>query len=63
VVKSPPAKAGDAGDADLISGSGRPQGVRSGNSLQYSCLENSMDRGTWWVTVHKELDRTEQVRT
>ena len=40
MVKSPPAKAGDAGDADLISMSGRSQGVRSGNSLQYSCLEN-----------------------
>ena len=63
LVKSPPAKAGDAGDADLISGLGRSQGVRSGNSLQYSCLENSMDRETWWATPrgHRELDRTQQV--
>ena len=37
---------------DLIPGSGRSPGEGNGNPLQYSCLENSMDRGPWWVTVH-----------
>ena len=36
----------------LISGSGRSPDKGKGNPLQYSCLENSMDRGAWWVTVH-----------
>ena len=43
---------------------GRPLGGRHGNPLQYSCLENLMDRGSWWATVHgvtKESDRTEQL--
>ena len=44
--------AGDTGDASSIPGSGRSLGVGNGNPLQYSCLENSMDRGVWWVTVH-----------
>ena len=52
VVKNPPANAGDARDAGWIPGSGRSPGDGSGNPLQYSCLENSMDRGAWWVTVH-----------
>ena len=41
-----------AGDQGLIPGSGRSPGEGSGNPLQYSCLENSKDRGAWWVTVH-----------
>ena len=41
----------DAGDQSLIPGSGRSSGEGDGNSLQYSCLENSMDRGTWQATV------------
>ena len=45
--------AGDTGDMSSISGSGRSLGERSGNSLQYSGLENSMDRGAWWATVHE----------
>ena len=49
VVKNTPANAGDAG---FISGLGRSPGEGNGNPLQYSCLENSMDRGTWWATVH-----------
>ena len=49
VVKNPPAY---AGDMNLIPGLGRALGVESGNPLQYSCLENSMDRGDWQVTVH-----------
>ena len=52
VVKNPPASAGDARDAGFISGLGRSPGEGNGNPLQYSCLENSMDRGTWWATVH-----------
>ena len=39
-------------DPGLIPGSGRSPGEGNGNPLQYSCLENSMDRGTWWATVH-----------
>ena len=49
VVKNAPANAGGMG---LIPGSGRSPGVGNGNPLQYSCLENSMDRGTWQATVH-----------
>ena len=45
MVKNPPANVGDIRDAGLISGSGRSPRVGSGNILQYSCLENSMDRG------------------
>ena len=41
----------DAGDVDLIRGSGRSPGGGQGNPLQYSCLENPMDRGAWWATV------------
>ena len=39
----------NAGDPGLIPGSGRSPGGRHGNSLQYSCLENPMDRGAWWA--------------
>ena len=41
-----------AGDVGLIGGSGRSPGEKHGNPLQYSCLENSMDRGAWWAKVH-----------
>ena len=60
VVKNPPANVGDVGS---IPGSGRPPGKRNGNSLQYSWLENSMDRETWWATVHgvAELDTIQQL--
>ena len=54
----------DAGDPSLIPGSGRAPGEGSGNPLQYSCLDNSMDRGAWWTTVRgvtKESDMTEQL--
>ena len=50
MVKNLPANAGDVG---LISGLGRPPGKGNGNLLQYSCLENSKDRGAWWA---KESD-------
>ena len=52
VVKNLPASAGDARDAGSIPESGRFPGVGNGNPLQYSCLENSTDRGTWWAIVH-----------
>ena len=43
----------NAGDLGSIPGSGRSPGEGNGNPLQYSCLENSMDRGVWWATVHR----------
>ena len=43
----------------MISGSGRSPGVGNGNPCQYSCLENSMDRGTWWDRDRKELEITD----
>ena len=43
----------NAGDLGLISGSGRSPGEQNGNPLQYSCLENSTDRGAWWATAHR----------
>ena len=52
VVKAPLASAGDAGDKGLIPGLGSSPGGGNGSPLQYSCLENSMDRGAWWATVH-----------
>ena len=52
VVKTPPANAGDTRDKGLIPGSGRSPGGGHGNPLQYSCLENPMDKGTWKATVH-----------
>ena len=61
VVKNVPANAGDAGS---IPGSGRSPGEGNGNPLQYSCLRNPMDRGTWQATVHgvtKESDKAQQV--
>ena len=52
VVMNLPANAGDTG---LVPGSGRSPGKGNGNPLQYSCLENPMDRGAWWATVHEEI--------
>ena len=46
------ASASNAGDPGLIPGSGRSPGEGNGNPLQYSCLENLLDRGAWWATVH-----------
>ena len=61
MVKNPPAKAGDIRDAGSIPGLGRSLGVGNGTPLQYSCLENFMDRGAWAPSPwgHKELDPTE----
>ena len=52
VVKNPTANAGDIRDSSLIPRLGRSPGEGHGNPLQHSCLENPMDRGAWWATVH-----------
>ena len=61
VRKNPPANAGDLRDPGSIPGSRRSPGGEQGNPLQYSCLQNPMDRGAWWAIVHRaaELDTTE----
>ena len=63
VVKNPPANAGDAQNAGLIPGSGRSPAEGYGNPLQYSCLENPMDRGARWVTVHRVTKSWTQLST
>ena len=52
MVKNPPANAGDERETGLIPGSGRSPGGGNGNPLQCSCLENPVDGGVWWATVH-----------
>ena len=52
VLKNPPANAGDIRVMGSVPGSGRSPGGGHGNPLQYSCLENLMDRGAWRATVH-----------
>ena len=64
VVKNPPVSVGDRRDVGSIPGSGRSPEEGHGNPLQYPCLENPMDRGAWWATVHrvaKESDMTEHM--
>ena len=59
VVKNLPANARDTRDAKSIPGLGRSPGEGNSNPLEYSCLENPMERGAWWATVRgvsKELD-------
>ena len=60
MVKNPPVDAGDVRAMGLIPGSGRSPGGGHANPLQYSCLQNPMDRGALWATVHsrKESDMT-----
>ena len=53
VVKNPPANVGDTRNMGLITRLGRSPGVGNGNPLQYSCLENSMDRRVWQATDHR----------
>ena len=57
--KNPPANAGDLRDEGSIPGLGRSPGGGQDNPLQYSCLENPMDRGAWWATVH-EVAKSEE---
>ena len=52
MVKNLPVRAGDIRDAGCIPGSGRSSGEGNDSPLQYSYLENPMDRGAWWATVH-----------
>ena len=52
MVKNPPANAGDVRHVPSIPGMGRSPGEGNSNPLKYFCLENSMDRVAWWVTVH-----------
>ena len=52
-----------AGDADSITGLGRTPGERNGNSLQYSCLGNPMDRGAWQATVNGVTKESDMTRT
>ena len=49
VIKNPPANAEDVGSVPEL---GRSLGERNGNPLRFSCLENPMDKGAWWATVH-----------
>ena len=66
VVKNLPANAEDIRDANSIPGSGRSPGGGPENPLQYSCLENPMDRAAWWATVHsiaKSQRRLKQLST
>ena len=53
VVENPPASIGGITDSDSIPEWGRSPGGGHGTPLQYSCLENPMDRGAWWATVHR----------
>ena len=61
VVRNPPADAGDRRDMGSLPGLGRSPGGWHSNPLHYPCLENAVDRGDWWATVHRvtELDTTE----
>ena len=52
VVETLPANVGDTRDLGSIPGLGRSPGAGNGNSLQYSCLGNPMDRGAWWAPIH-----------
>ena len=60
-MKNPPANAGDIRAGDSIPGLGKSPGEGNGNLIQYSCLENPMDRGAWWAIVHTvtESDMTD----
>ena len=65
VAENPPARAGDVRDESSIPGLERPPGGGHGNPLHYPCLENPVDRGSWWATVHgvaKGDDRSDLAR-
>ena len=61
VVKNLSANAGDSGDMCSVSGLGRSPAGGSGNPLQCSCLENPMDRGAWWATVHRVAKESDTI--
>ena len=61
VVENLPANEGDIRDTGSIPGLGRSSRVGNGNSLQYSCLENPMDRGAWWAAVHGAAESQTQL--
>ena len=61
VVKNPSANAGDSGNMGSILGLGRSPGEGNGNSLQYYCLGNPVDRGDWWATVHGAAESRTQL--
>ena len=63
VVKNPPANAGGSKDSGEIPGLGRCPGGGHGSPLQYSCLENPMDRGAWRATVHGVTKSQTQLST
>ena len=62
MVKNPPANAGDIRDVGLIPGSGISPGEERGKALQDSCLENPMDGGAWWATVHRVAKSRTQLK-
>ena len=62
VVKNPSANVGDIRDVGLILGVIRSPGEGHGSSLQYSCLKNPMDRGTWWTMVHRVTKSQTQLK-
>ena len=62
MVKNLPASAGDERDVCWIPRSGRSPGEGHGNPFQYSCLENPMDRGAWWTTVHRVSSSQTQLK-
>ena len=62
MVKNMPANGGDIRDVGSIAGSGRSPGGGNGNPLQYSCLENPMDKGAWWAMVYRVTKSWIQVK-
>ena len=62
VIKNSPADVGDIRDTGLIFGLGRSPGEGNGNPLQYSCLENPMDRGAWRATVRRVTQSQTQLK-
>ena len=62
MVRNPSANAGDVGDVGSLPGSGRSPGGGHGNPLQYSCLENAMNRGAWRASVHRVAKNRTQLK-
>ena len=62
MVKNPLASEGDIRDMGLIPGLERSPGGEDGNPCQYSCLENPMDRGSWWAMVHRVAQNRTQLK-